>query len=648
MKTKIAFLYDSFLERIDVRDRRQMTGFWTKDCFTGSEAVDAFIGGNIVSKREEAVYLIRRLQKELRLFRPIRGNHRFQDGDHHVYRRTIPYSLKDGSVVGLEVIFKPAAGKTLSLDEKATIFFQLAEVGDHKRGLKKYYSCFVGCDVVDRLVYCGVVETRKDAVLLGRSLARDMELFDHVLNKNYFTDDESLYSFTPGVLKIIYELENRKEGSGTFQSKKVKSVVSTLQSKEPASTTRLNAFGRLLRRLPKNFQSSKVNDTMEEVSEDDISVLSAPEMSQSRGLVEDGRESLISHSTSFDTLNDIILKHGGLQKSDSVSLYSTFEDSYGFAQDFDDDDSKYLHLGGASNIEEDETRIRYNFRSPPPLADEDFRFDNKSLLSAAPTFEDSPRSACSFKVLKPHTKLRKDGSAKPLSLPQVQSTLYILDNNGEDDMTQITMDNCILTTAGSSEQDEYVVTLASTEEEISQLLASCGKPVSKSKSLQQKPASKDSPSTHHEKARPISCPELSHQLTSSFLSTTSSQKQRIGKILRKDLWSCDEDVVCLGLDELCEFLLEDLAANGAHVVCCGGVMALKRILEEYVHVEAIQYHGCFALGQLALLDLETRTAISEMDGIPLVVQSMQYHVDSPRLQDAGRSALASICWRSDI
>jgi hypothetical protein len=65
-------------------------------------------------------------------------------------------------------------------------------------------------------------------------------------------------------------------------------------------------------------------------------------------------------------------------------------------------------------------------------------------------------------------------------------------------------------------------------------------------------------------------------------------------------------------------------------------------LEEYTNHEMIQYHTFRGLEQLAL-EGETKVAISEMDGIPLVVQSMQCHPTSIRVQDAARAALASIC-----
>ncbi|KAG7372477.1 glutamate-1-semialdehyde 2,1-aminomutase [Nitzschia inconspicua] len=666
MKSEIATLYESFLEHVDVCDRRQITGFLVKSCFAGSDTVDALIKAKVTSKREEAVYLIRRLQKELRLFSPVRGNDRFQDSKRHYYRLTVQKSIQNGSAVLGNCNFTDT--DELSLNEKATVFFQLAEVNDYKRGMKKYYSCFVGCDVVDRMVYSGLVKTRLDGVLLGRSLARDMELFDHVNHKNYFTDDSSLYFFAPGVLKIIYELQqNAKSGDGEtfFQSEKVQRVVTAFQHRTPSSESKRGALERLLRGRSKHFQFSNVSDTME-VSDDEGSALSAPEMTESSAFVEDSKESVVSRSTSFDTLNDIILKHGGLLESDSVSLYSTFEDSYGYPQDLNS--SNNVHLGGAENIEEDGTRIRYqtqkkNKAGPPSSLDDEENsvlYDDHSLISEADElFGDSPRDVANIKTLTRYPVLRKRTLEKSNSLPQVQSALYlscsdfstiVVKKVPEDEMTQLTMDKCLAATEASSEQDDGVVTNASTEEDIGRLLSTCHKPGSKAKGYPHARTTVSQGSSDHSKqGRPISCStKLSHQSTSSSFLSTSSAKQRLGKILRKDLWSCDEDVVAMALDELCEALQVDLGTNGAHVVYCGGVMALKRTLENYVQVEAIQYHGCFALGQLASLDMDTRNAIAEMDGIPLVVQSMQHHVESSRMQEAGRSALASICWRSDV
>jgi hypothetical protein len=662
MTSEIAALFDAFRQHVQVRDRRQLTGLLLKDCFVGSEAVDAMIGAKVTKRRDDATFLIRRLQKELRVFRPVRGNQRFQDSKRHFYRLTIPDSIKD--TASLQA-FADTSNENLDLSEKAKLFFQLANVGDRKQGLKKYSSCFVACEIVDRLVYCGLVKSRMDGVRLGRTLAREMELFDHVNRKHNFSDDSSLYCFSPGVLKVIYELHKAEREHGTcFPAKQVKNVVEALHNKPALPDSKMSTFERLIHGRSKKYESNIVLDAVEVTSDDDESVLSAPEMSQSATFVDDCHESVISHSNSFDTLNDIIIKQGRLQP-DAMSLYSTFEDSYGFPQHFEDGMSVLLR--GRDNIGGDGSRVKFTLPKgkqiprPSPFCEKSLLCEDGSIVSESEDpMDGSPRNVTDVKKLTSDPTLRKGMAETSMYLPEAQSTLYssriklssivVEKRHEDDDMTQITIDKCIATVASMEQDGEMVISTASTEEEdIAQLLMRCTNTNSRPQFKSPSPEiSKISSSSSDRQRRPQSFSKLSNQSTFSSFQSTETSKQRISRILRKDLWSVDNNVVGLALEELCESLEDDLAINGAHVVYCGGVMALKRTLEEHLQVETIQYYGCVALGKLASLDLDAQGAISEMDGIPLVVRSMQHHVDSSRLQEAGRSALASICWRSDI
>ena len=144
--------------------------------------------------------------------------------------------------------------------------------------------------------------------------------------------------------------------------------------------------------------------------------------------------------------------------------------------------------------------------------------------------------------------------------------------------------------------------------------------------------------------------------TSTSVMSSETPKQRIKEILRKDLWHRDDtSVVCTATEELAKFIIGGGTSGSSYhnhthnhrsyIVQCGGVMALLKLLEEYTNHEMIQYYTLRGLEQLALGEEETQIAISEMDGIPLVVQSMQQHPTSLRVQAAARAALASICSR---
>ena len=128
---------------------------------------------------------------------------------------------------------------------------------------------------------------------------------------------------------------------------------------------------------------------------------------------------------------------------------------------------------------------------------------------------------------------------------------------------------------------------------------------------------------------------------SSELSCSEASKQRIVEILRKEVWSRDNNVVKNAMEEL-----DTEAKNGrhhrAHIVRCGGVMTIMRAMEMNSTCEAIQIASCSTLEKLAL-DSQTQTAICEMEGISLVVRSMQANFENVQLQETACVALATIC-----
>jgi len=148
-------------------------------------------------------------------------------------------------------------------------------------------------------------------------------------------------------------------------------------------------------------------------------------------------------------------------------------------------------------------------------------------------------------------------------------------------------------------------------------------------------------SRHSLKSRKSS---ISEKSGSSQISSESS-KQRIAEILRKDVWSRDVAVVQEGMEELSK-----QASNGrkyrAHIVRCGGVMAITRTMEMNADHEGVQVPCCKTLEKLAL-EPETQSAICEMEGIPLIVRTMQDHADNILVQEAACAALASISRRQE-
>ncbi|KAG7343314.1 Armadillo/beta-catenin-like repeat protein [Nitzschia inconspicua] len=131
---------------------------------------------------------------------------------------------------------------------------------------------------------------------------------------------------------------------------------------------------------------------------------------------------------------------------------------------------------------------------------------------------------------------------------------------------------------------------------------------------------------------------------SSQISSETS-KQRISEILRRDVWSRDSGVVQVGLEELAKKAKQGRKYR-AHIVRCGGIMAITRTMEMNADDDSVQIACCKILNHLAL-DPETQSAICEMAGISLIVRSMQDHADNSEVQEAACSALATICRREE-
>merc|ERR1712183_47764 len=112
-----------------------------------------------------------------------------------------------------------------------------------------------------------------------------------------------------------------------------------------------------------------------------------------------------------------------------------------------------------------------------------------------------------------------------------------------------------------------------------------------------------------------------------------------------DLYSCEVPTVKAALEELRLIVLRDDGHGRRHLVQRGGTMVIMGTMEEYFEVEVVQYLCCVVLELLAAKEPDARTVLREMDGIPLIVRSMQDQKDSERVQEAGRAALATVCGR---
>ena len=182
-QTEIAKLSENFLSIIDIKNRRYR-GFTYRNVFVGSETVDSMIETGMASSRSEAVAIGRRLEKELRFFSHVSGHHLFKDAP--LFYRV---SEKDSLVVS-----SCQVDKELLMDQ-AQKFLNLANVKDRKYRFKKYKKCFVGSEIIDAMVYTGLVQSRQEGVLLGRALEHHLNWFRHVTGDHHFRDDYLFYRF---------------------------------------------------------------------------------------------------------------------------------------------------------------------------------------------------------------------------------------------------------------------------------------------------------------------------------------------------------------------------------------------------------------------------------------------------------------------
>ena len=215
---------EKFRDCVDIRDRTYKLTLH-KSCFIGSEAVDAMIYTGLATTREEAVTLGRQLAKELNLFKHVSGRHIFKD-EYLFYRfrgeestsfqfatssqdsNSLPGNITDNDgddydddndnvedgeeVQGGQKIY---TGSSKGLVKMASLFRKCVDVKDRRFRMKTYKQCFVGSEAVDILVNTRLASTRKDAVQLGRTLARELGLFSHVTGDHAFCDDYLFFRF---------------------------------------------------------------------------------------------------------------------------------------------------------------------------------------------------------------------------------------------------------------------------------------------------------------------------------------------------------------------------------------------------------------------------------------------------------------------
>jgi hypothetical protein len=166
-----------FQQSVGVEDRKyRLTTY--KQSFIASEAVDYLIDAGYARSRQEAAVLGRSLQTSRRLFEHVCEGYLFNDG-------LLFFRFLDANKRTL--LFK--------LDKISAALKENVRVEDINNRMTTYKQCFVGSEAVDYLVKAGFAHSRKAAVELGRSLQKDVRLFDHVLKDHKFADEPTYFRF---------------------------------------------------------------------------------------------------------------------------------------------------------------------------------------------------------------------------------------------------------------------------------------------------------------------------------------------------------------------------------------------------------------------------------------------------------------------
>ena len=153
--------------------------------FYAVEAVDYMVSVGLASSRSDAVMIGLALQ-EVGGFIQNCTNNMDPFGDSKKFFVFAPE--KD-----LSSFHKSSSSWKKDLEHARDFFRDNIKLVDHTYRLKTYKNTFTGKEAVDLLLVAGITSSRQDAVLLGRALMVEYNLFGHVVNEHEFEDSEFFY-----------------------------------------------------------------------------------------------------------------------------------------------------------------------------------------------------------------------------------------------------------------------------------------------------------------------------------------------------------------------------------------------------------------------------------------------------------------------
>jgi hypothetical protein len=174
-----------------------------KECFTANEAIDYMITAGLAGNQTDAIQIGRALQSEGFIESVDKGG---------------PYMFKDAR---LFYGFTPD-NRTPDWEEDLRRICETLsskiKVSDQTYHLKVYEDSFTGREAVTKILQEHITSSRRDAVLLGRALMHDYQLFEHVTRYHAFEDEEFFYRFvkqSEESTKILEKFRKRRNrGAG--------------------------------------------------------------------------------------------------------------------------------------------------------------------------------------------------------------------------------------------------------------------------------------------------------------------------------------------------------------------------------------------------------------------------------------------------
>ena len=152
-----------------------------KECFKCDEAVDFLITSGLASTRLDAVQIGKALGECGFFHNVMEHSQKFQDA-----RLFFSFAGEKSDTWRGDLLSARA-------DFQSNI-----KVMNQKYHLKVYKDCFTGKYAVDCILALGITTSRRDAVLLGRSLMYEYMLFAHVTGDHSLEDTEFFYHFSRG------------------------------------------------------------------------------------------------------------------------------------------------------------------------------------------------------------------------------------------------------------------------------------------------------------------------------------------------------------------------------------------------------------------------------------------------------------------